>query len=51
MNNEIPKTYDPKEMETRLFTTWYEAGYFHRDNGGYADATLAPYTIVILLRT
>ncbi|MDR2714807.1 MAG: valine--tRNA ligase [Coriobacteriales bacterium] len=47
MNKELPKTYDPGSFETELFTTWSDAGYFKRDAAGYADASLAPYTIVI----
>ncbi len=47
MTSEISKNYDPKEIESRLFDAWYEAGYFHRDNGGCANLDLSPYTVVI----
>ena len=47
MAEEMAKNYDPKEIEARLFKTWYEAGYFHRDAAGFADPELEPYTIVI----
>ena len=43
----MPKTYDPSEIEGRIFDSWYAGGYFSRDAGGYANPDLDPYTIVI----
>jgi valyl-tRNA synthetase len=28
---ELPKTYDPKSIEPRLYARWEEAGYFHEE--------------------
>ena len=44
---EMPKRYNPAEIEGKLFDFWYESGFFHRDAGGYADPDAEPYTIVI----
>ncbi|MGI6217567.1 MAG: valine--tRNA ligase [Coriobacteriales bacterium] len=44
---ELPKNYDPKEIEGRLFDFWYKSGFFHRDAGGYANPEAETYTIVI----
>ena len=27
--NNIAKTYDPRQVEDRLYKTWMEKGYFH----------------------
>jgi valyl-tRNA synthetase len=29
--SELPKTYDPKSVEPRLYARWEEAGYFHEE--------------------
>ncbi|MFR8975633.1 MAG: class I tRNA ligase family protein, partial [Eubacteriales bacterium] len=43
MSNEINKTYNPKEVEERLYNTWVEKGYFTPT----PDKTKEPFTIVI----
>jgi valyl-tRNA synthetase len=40
---EINKTYDPKDVEQRLYDTWQQKGYFK----GVVDAAKKPFTIVI----
>lgn len=39
----IAKTYDPKDVENRLYNTWMEKGYFR----GEVDPEKEPYCIVI----
>ncbi len=43
MSKEINKTYNPKEVEDRLYNTWVEKGYFTPQ----PDDTKEPFTIVI----
>ncbi len=43
VSNEINKTYNPKEVEDRLYNTWVEKGYFSPK----PDKTKEPFTIVI----
>ncbi|MEE1013135.1 MAG: valine--tRNA ligase, partial [Clostridia bacterium] len=43
MAKELPKTYDPKQVEERIYQTWMEKGYFHAE----VDKTKKPFTIVI----
>ncbi len=45
--SEMPKNYDPKEIEGRLFGFWQDGGYFSRDAGGHSDMSKPPYTVVI----
>jgi len=40
---ELAKSYDPKQVEDRLYDTWVENGYFTPE----ADPDKEPYTIVI----
>lgn len=40
---EINKTYDPKDVEQRLYDAWQQKGYFK----GTVDHTKKPFTIVI----
>lgn len=40
---EMPKTYDPKSFENKLYTEWMEKGYFKAK----VDAKKEPFTIVI----
>jgi len=40
---ELAKSYDPKQVEDRLYSTWLENGYFTPE----ADPEKEPYTIVI----
>ena len=51
MDNELPKNYDPAQIEGPLFKRWYEAGYFERGSRGAGVARGAQgrdsYTIVI----
>ena len=39
----IAKTYDPKQVEDRLYEQWMEKGYFHAE----VDNNKEPYCIVI----
>ncbi len=43
MQSEIPKIYDPKKVEDRLYQFWLEKNYFHAE----VDPKKEPYTIVI----
>ncbi len=43
MNNELSKTYDPHEVEDRLYRFWEDGGYFKAD----VDKNKKPYTIVM----
>ncbi len=43
MAKELPKTYDPKAVENRIYSTWVEKGYFHTK----IDKNKEPFTIVI----
>ncbi|MBE7031874.1 MAG: valine--tRNA ligase [Ruminococcaceae bacterium] len=43
MAKELPKTYDPKAVEDRIYSTWVEKGYFHTK----IDKNKEPFTIVI----
>ena len=40
---ELAKTYDPKQIEDRLYSKWIEKKYFHAE----VDKTKKPFTIVI----
>ncbi|MBR6407527.1 MAG: valine--tRNA ligase [Clostridia bacterium] len=41
--NQLPKTYDPKEVEGRIYDKWIEGNYFHAE----VDENKKPYSIVI----
>ncbi len=41
--NNIAKTYDPKQVEDRLYAEWVKCGYFHAE----VDKNKKPFTIVI----
>jgi valyl-tRNA synthetase len=43
MKRELPKIYDPKAVEDRIYKMWQESGCFH----AVADPDKKPYTIVI----
>ncbi len=43
MSEQINKTYNPKEVEDRLYNNWVEKGYFTPE----ADDSKEPFTIVI----
>lgn len=43
MNREIAKTYDPKQVEDKLYSNWMEKDYFH----AVIDQDKEPFTIVI----
>lgn len=43
MRKELEKTYDPGEIEDRLYEKWIEKGYFHAE----VNQDKVPYTIVI----
>ena len=42
-SNNLSKTYDPKQVEDRLYKQWMEKRYFH----AVIDKEKTPYTIVI----
>ena len=41
--SELPKTYDPKAVEDKLYSFWNDAGFFHAE----VNPDKKPYTIVI----
>ena len=43
MNKELAKTYEPREVEDRVYEFWLNGGYFHAE----IDEKKSPYTIVI----
>jgi valyl-tRNA synthetase len=43
MKKELEKTYNPKEMEDRIYQNWLDKKYFHAE----VDRTKKPFTIVI----
>ncbi|HBN81852.1 MAG TPA: valine--tRNA ligase [Ruminococcaceae bacterium] len=43
MSKELAKTYEPQEVEDRIYDFWLSGGYFHAK----ADPEKKPYTIVI----
>ncbi|MGB4658908.1 MAG: valine--tRNA ligase [Mobilitalea sp.] len=43
MEKELAKTYDPKDIEDRLYQKWMEKKYFHAE----VDRSKKPFTIVI----
>ena len=43
MARELPKTYDPKEVEAKLYQFWMDGGYFHTE----PDESKKPFTIVM----
>jgi len=43
MSKELAKTYDPKEIEDRIYADWLEKKYFH----AVVDHSKKPFTIVI----
>ncbi|MCR4611263.1 MAG: valine--tRNA ligase [Lachnospiraceae bacterium] len=43
MSKELAKTYDPKDMEERIYKKWEDNGYFHAE----VDRSKKPFTIVM----
>ena len=43
MHKDIAKTYNPSEIEDRIYSFWLNGGFFHAE----ADENKKPYTIVI----
>ena len=43
MSKELAKTYDPKDIEDRIYADWLENKYFHAE----VDHSKTPFTIVI----
>ncbi len=43
MSRELPKTYDPKAVEDKIYSNWVNKGYFHTK----IDKDKEPFTIVI----
>ena len=44
---ELPKVYDPKEVEQSIYQMWVDNGYFHTER----DPEKKPFTIVMPPRT
>lgn len=43
MSKELPKNYNPGEIEEKIYNNWFEKGYFHADTNSKKE----PFTIVI----
>ena len=43
MTHELAKTYEPQNVEDRIYKSWIDGGYFHAQ----VDPSKKPYTIVI----
>ena len=43
MSKELGKTYDPKDIEDRLYKKWEDNGYFHAE----VNPDKKPFTIVM----
>ena len=43
MARELPKVYDPLQVESRIYDMWQEGGYFHAEK----DESKKPFTIVM----
>ena len=43
MARELPKVYEPQQVESRIYNTWQEGGYFHAT----VNENKKPYTIVM----
>ena len=43
MAKELAKTYEPQEVEDRIYDFWMNGNYFHAE----VDPNKTPYTIVI----
>ena len=41
--NELPKAYDPSQVEAKWYRVWTEQGYFHADE----KTPKTPFSIVI----
>ena len=44
---ELPKIYDPKQVESKIYRYWTDGGWFHAER----DPDKKPFTIVIPPRT
>ncbi|MDY4507279.1 MAG: valine--tRNA ligase [Candidatus Faecousia sp.] len=43
MARELPKTYEPQQVESRIYQMWQDGGYFHAEK----DENKKPFTIVM----
>ncbi len=43
MARELPKTYEPQQVESRIYEMWEKGGYFHAEK----DESKKPFTIVM----
>ena len=43
MARELPKTYEPQQVESRVYQMWQDGGYFHAEK----DESKKPFTIVM----
>ena len=47
MSIELPKVYNPKETEDKIYKLWEESGYFNPDKLPLRQAQGKPYTIIM----
>ena len=47
MSRELPKVYEPQQVEERIYKMWEDGGYFHAEK----DESKKPFTIVMPLPT
>ena len=43
MARELPKIYEPQQVESRIYQMWQDGGYFHAEK----DESKKPFTIVM----
>ena len=43
MARELPKVYDPQQVESKIYKMWEDGGYFHAEK----DNAKKPFTIVM----
>ncbi|MDD5953835.1 MAG: class I tRNA ligase family protein, partial [Firmicutes bacterium] len=43
MARELPKVYEPQQVESRIYDMWQKGGYFHAE----VDESKKPFTIVM----
>ncbi len=46
MNKEMPKIYDPKKVEDKIYKSWEDSGYFNPDKLNLPE-NAKPYTIIL----
>ena len=43
MARELPKVYEPQQVESKIYDMWQQGGYFHAE----VDESKKPFTIVM----